>query len=189
MNIEQLAIAMLQCEQTKNQTVFQHGISVFNYFTNLVENETDNWKIPLWFEENKKELLDNIYDLETISLYTRFHDCGKPFCREVDSDGKVHFPNHAEISKKMFFEATSNTIVSNLIGWDMCLHQDSSIEIQKKLENVWSKKDAYTLLLVSLCEIHSNASMFGGIDSISFKSKWKKIDQRGKQIIKYYLKS
>lgn len=62
----------------------------------------------------------------------------------------------------------------------MCLHTDSSEQIDFNLKNVWSKKDAYTLLLVSLCEIHSNASMFGGIESVSFKSKWKKIDQRGK---------
>lgn len=41
-----------------------------------------------------------------------------------------------------------------------------------------------TLLLVGLAEIHSNAKMFGGLDSTSFKIKWKNINQRGKQIIK-----
>lgn len=42
---------------------------------------------------------------------------------------------------------------------------------------------ALTLLLTGLAEIHSNAAMFGGMDSTSFKIKWKCLNQRGKQII------
>jgi len=43
---------------------------------------------------------------------------------------------------------------------------------------------ALTSLLVGLAEVHSNTQMFGGLDSTSFKIKWKCINQRGKQIIK-----
>jgi uncharacterized protein YlaN (UPF0358 family) len=43
--------------------------------------------------------------------------------------------------------------------------------------------NAITLLLTGLSEIHSNSQMFGGIDSISFKIKWKCINKRGKQIL------
>jgi len=42
---------------------------------------------------------------------------------------------------------------------------------------------ALTLLLTGLAEIHSNAAMFGGMDSTSFKIKWKCLNQRSKQII------
>ena len=38
-------------------------------------------------------------------------------------------------------------------------------------------------LLTGLAEIHSNSTMFGGIESTSFKIKLKSITQRGKQII------
>ena len=40
------------------------------------------------------------------------------------------------------------------------------------------------LLFAALSEIHSNASMFGGIESTSFKMKWKQLNKRGNAIIK-----
>lgn len=42
---------------------------------------------------------------------------------------------------------------------------------------------AKTNLIAGLSEIHANASMFGGIDSTSFKIKWKQISKRGKKIL------
>jgi hypothetical protein len=44
-------------------------------------------------------------------------------------------------------------------------------------------KMACTLLLSALAEVHSNANMFGGIDSTSFKIKWKHLDKRGKKAV------
>lgn len=43
---------------------------------------------------------------------------------------------------------------------------------------------AISLLITGLSEIHANASMFGGIESTSFKIKYKQIDSRGKAILK-----
>ncbi|MNC77597.1 hypothetical protein D3C75_1295840 [compost metagenome] len=45
------------------------------------------------------------------------------------------------------------------------------------------RQEAATLLLTGLAEVHSNARMFGGLDSTSFKIKWKHIDKRGKKIV------
>jgi len=42
--------------------------------------------------------------------------------------------------------------------------------------------EAITLLISGLAETHSNAKMFGGIDSTSFKIKWNQINKRGKAI-------
>ena len=64
------------------------------------------------------------------------------------------------------------------------IHTATAEEIDKKLEEDWTEQDACTLLLAALAEIHSNAKMFGGIDSTSFKMKWKQLDRRGKQICK-----
>jgi len=119
-------------------------------------------------------------------MYTVFHDCGKSSCVEIDSDGNRHFPNHAKVSKEVFLKHSDNQTVASLIGWDMVIHTASADEIGDMLKNHWSKSDALTLILSSLSEVHSNANMFGGIESNSFKSKFKKIQRRCNQILKYY---
>ena len=44
-----------------------------------------------------------------------------------------------------------------------------------------------SLLITGLSEIHANANMFGGIESTSFKIKYKQINSRGKQILKHLI--
>jgi len=186
---QDLAVAMIKCEQTQGQSVYQHGVSVNEHFEELIYNLDSlplyGWRIPDWVNQYKNKLLVNLYDRDIITKYTIYHDCGKPFCREVDENGKQHFPNHAEISKKIFLEADGCEIAAKLIGWDMVIHTSTSDEISNYCK-VWSVKDACTLLLTSLAELHSNAKLFGGIESVSFKSKWKNLDRRGKQICKIY---
>ena len=173
---------MKACEQTKGQSVYQHGQSVYAYFCDLRESQKFDWRLPSWFN---LKLFENIHDEDIVKDYLIFHDIGKPFCREIDSEGKVHFPNHAETSKRVFLEDGGSPIAANLIGWDMVLHSCSAEEI-KSYCSQWTIKDAYTLLLASLSEIHSNSRLFGGIESISFKSKWKNLERRGKQVCKHF---
>jgi hypothetical protein len=187
MTFNDLAVGMLKCEQTKGQSVYQHGMSVKEHYDELLAG-TGTWRIPEWFSKHHKEILANQHDKEIVSSYLVYHDCGKPFCREVDAEGKVHFPNHAEVSKRVFLEAGGDPIAANLIGWDMVLHSCNADEIQHLLDNEWTAQDACTLLCASLAEVHSNAKMFGGLESISFKSKWKTLERRGKQICKHFFK-
>lgn len=190
MNFQELAVSMIKCEQTVGQSVYQHGVSVNQHFEELIYNldsfSFENWKIPNWINEYKDKLLSNIHDKDIISMYLLYHDCGKSWCLTFDDQGNRHFPNHTNVSKQKFLEAGGDPIVANLIGWDMCIHILNSTEIQQKLESEWTIKDACTLLLASLSEIHSNSKMFGGTESQSFKIKYKQIERRGKQICKYY---
>ena len=101
----------------------------------------------------------------------------------MDEHGDVHFPNDAQISKNTWLQYSDNQIVADLIGYDMCLHTETADQI---LSHNWDVKTAMSLLLTSLAEVHSNANMFGGIDTISFKSKWKKINRRGALLCKHY---
>lgn len=173
----------MDCEQTKGLSVLQHGESVHDFFLDLKQqmqgaNPRHPWKIPAWAGD--KALWENLLPDDVIREYQIYHDCGKPFCKTIDEEGRAHFPNHAAISKKIWQEANGNPISADLMGMDMDIHLLSGEGIQEFA----SRPHAATLLLTGLAEIHANASMFGGIESTSFKMKWKHIDRRGKQISK-----
>jgi hypothetical protein len=177
---------MKNCGQTETQSVLEHGFSVKRYLFDLLdhlEKETPlkyEWNIPNWVMENRDFILQSLPSRSTLKLATIMHDCGKPFCLIVDSEGKRHFPNHAQISHDVFVNHYDDRIAADLILHDMDIHllKADGVEEFAKTEN------AITHLIIGLAEIHSNAKMFGGIDSTSFKIKHKCLTQRGKQILK-----
>ena len=176
---------MKTCPQTESQSVLEHGISVKNYMMDLLdhlEKGTElkyGWRLPEWIYEEKEFILQNLVDRKTLKLYTIMHDCGKPFCLEIDQEGRKHFPNHAQVSHETFVKFYDNPVAAELILHDMDIHTLKAEGVEEFSKNHF----AITLLISGLAEIHSNARMFGGIDSTSFKIKWKCIDKRGKQII------
>lgn len=182
---QELIQKMSECEQTKGQSVLEHGISVKNYLFDLINNLRRDtplqyeWRLPDWILEKKDLILSSLPDDETLELYTVYHDCGKPFCLEIDSEGRRHFPNHAEVSYQYFNKVFNNSVATDLILHDMDIHLLKSDGVKDFCQN----PHALTLLLTGLAELHSNTQMFGGLDSTSFKIKWKSINQRGKQII------
>ena len=176
---------MHSCEQAKGMSVLEHGFSVKNYLFDLLNHLRYNkplkynWCIPDWLYTNKEFILSSLADDYTLKIYTIFHDIGKPYCLTIDDDGKRHFPNHAEVSYQIFTKVFDDSIAAELIRHDMDIHLLKSDGVEQFCKNPY----ALTLLLTGLAEIHSNASMFGGINSTSFKIKHKSITQRGKQII------
>lgn len=175
---------MQRCSQTETQSVLEHGFSVNNYLHDLIANTQQySWRLPDWFDQYRDQLLGSLHPIDVLDHYTIYHDCGKPYCLTGDAAGN-HFPNHAALSQKIYFDLTGDALVSQLIGWDMVLHICKAAELDHYLA-IWSPQDAATLLLVTLSEIHSNAAMFGGIESTSFKIKWKQLKKRGKKVCKY----
>lgn len=176
---------MKDCQQTKGQSTLEHGFSVKNYLFDLVNHLRKgsplkyNWNLPNWVYDSKDLILANLPDDKTLKFYTIFHDIGKWKCLTVDQDGKKHFPNHAEVSYEIFKQVFTDNIAAELIRHDMDIHLLKSDGIDDFCKNPL----ALTLLLTGLAEIHSNAQMFGGKDSVSFKIKWKSINQRGKKIL------
>lgn len=173
---------MANCHQTPTQSVLQHGESVWRFTQRILAKDFDGMRIPDWFVENFDHITSNLHPLAVVEEYNVLHDCGKPYCLVVDEDGKRHFPNHAQVSKETYLSLEdSSPTVGDLIGLDMVLHTATSEELDAMC---LPKSDAFTLLVTAFAEIHSNAAMFGGIESTSFKSKWKKLDRRGKQLLK-----
>ena len=181
---------MANTEQTKSLSVLDHGLSVNEFFIDLYNNLLKGdelkkeWKLPEWiFDELIINTIKNI-DLEMVSQYQIYHDCGKPYCLVFDEDGKRHFPDHANVSckkyKEVFGESEYHQEISNLIRDDMLIHLLKNEGVSDFVKN----KNCLILLLTGLSEIHANAEMFGGIESVSFKIKWKNINKRGKSIIK-----
>lgn len=180
---------MLTCFQFEDMNVLEHGLSIHEWFCDLYDHLihgkplTKEWRLPGWIYDPAIPGL--LLDFDILKTYQIYHDCGKPLCRTVDENGKQHFPNHAQISKERWLECaaqphSSETLqIAELIGMDMDIHLLKSAGI----EEFANRKEAISLLLTGLCEIHSNARMFGGIESTGFKIKWKHLDKMGKRIL------
>lgn len=175
--------AMEDAEQMSGQNMVQHGESVKEHLFDLLQFLRDphylyqkQWRFPLWLTAYGKKLQEKLPPDHILEKYTLWHDCGKPFCREVDAEGKVHYPNHAQVSARIFRELyPEQEEVARLIEMDMDLHCLPA----EKVEEFSKRPEAPALLLAGLAAIHSNAELFGGINSDSFKIKWKYLDRRG----------
>jgi hypothetical protein len=174
---------MHSCLQAEGQSIYQHGQSVKEHYFELLfmlRNDTviSGWKLPEWLFQFKNQILNHLMVDEIIEEYTLFHDCGKPFCLTIDQEGKRHFHNHADKSYEIWLQAGGNEQAAHLMKMDMLIHKIKAADI----EDFIKKPEAITLLLAGLAEVHSNAKMFGGIESESFKIKWKQINKRGANI-------
>jgi hypothetical protein len=180
---------MKTCFQSKGQSILQHGESVHEYYLDLHHHLFNGealkleWRLPDWLMANKDFIKSKLYDLELLRDYHIYHDCGKPLCVTIDAEGKQHFPNHAQASFDRWTECSiqdpRNAAIGRLILMDMDMHTVKA----EGLLDMSKRPEAISLLITALCEIHSNASMFGGIESTSFKIKWKHLDKRGRQLI------
>lgn len=176
---------MQACEQTKGQSVYDHGVSVKEHTFQLVEFLktgviSGDWRLPTWLSEYRSQILSVLLPQDIIEEYTIFHDCGKPYCKSVDENGRTHYPNHADVSFQTWLDVGGSSAAAKLMKMDMMIHTMKALDI----DDFVTHPEAATLLLAGLAEVHSNAKMFGGMDSTSFKIKWNQIDKRGNAITK-----
>lgn len=181
-----LEMEMKACEQTAGMSVLRHGELVRDFYDDLIAHlETGSplkgeWKLPDWVADPR--VLERQLGKDIVRQYALYHDCGKPAVRTVDEDGRQHFPGHAAASERKWLEIGGDPQIGRLIGMDMDVHTIKDADVAEFA----SRPEAATLMLIGLSEIHANASMFGGIDSVSFKMKWKQIDKRGRAILKQW---
>lgn len=188
--LKALAYKMYDCPQTEGQNVLQHGRSVREHYLALVQHlrgkvdlhQSNNWVLPEWLDTYKDEFLNSIPDDYIMDRYLTLHDCGKPFVRVVDEEGKHHFPDHANQSAETYrevFGTEADEAVEYLIRHDMDVHLLSAADVPEFAASPY----AAAQLLAGLAELTSNAAMFGGVESVGFKMKYKKLNQRGKALV------
>lgn len=170
---------MRGCEQFPGMSVLDHGRDVHARYLDLISDSPKlNWRMPDWMEKLKPLQLP----LDVMKLYQIYHDCGKPFCRMVDAEGRQHFPNHAKVSyhEWMRYAVTpEDQQIGKLILMDMDAHTIKGEAIDEFIQ----RPEAPSLLLTALAEIHSNAGWLGQLDSDQFKIKWKQLDKIGKRMV------
>lgn len=188
-----LTSQMMTCEQAPGQTILQHGQSVREHYFALVEHlkgninlhDYDNWLIPEWFDEYREQILKSLPSNYVMDRYLTLHDCGKPEVLTVDGDGKRRFPNHAEQSAETFRQTFANVGTSEtveLIEYFILHDMDMPLLKADQVDDFLQQPYPIAKLVAALAETTSNAGMFGGIDSTSFKIKYKQLNQRGKAI-------
>lgn len=187
---------MRGCEQTAGQDVLEHGWSVWCHLSELLgyldgshKLDPDRWRIPAWLDEHAEVIASRLPSRWVMERYAVLHDSGKPDCLSVDADGRRHFPGHAEASASAYRRLVcpdggplepADERVAGLIAADMDIHLLSGDGVAAFA----GRADAAALLLTGLAEVHSNAALFGGTGSASFKAKWKHLDRRGRAICK-----
>ena len=165
----------MTCEQTKGQTILEHGEAVAQAYKELfafdcIPNDND-WYLPSEIWDNFKQLRAMSPTWDIMETYHIFHDCGKPTCITIDEDGKRHFPNHAMISAREWLVAGGDPLIGRLIEHDMDMHLMKPAQAQD-----YRHMDlAPALLLTAWAELNANSKMFGGRESTSFKIKSKSL--------------
>jgi hypothetical protein len=183
-----LEAPMRSCFQFKDMSILQHGLSVRDWYQDLTgslirgESLRLEWRLPEWIRSHS--IIDQLgrVDDRLVGLYQVYHDCGKPFCREVDGEGRQHFPNHAVVSAQRWLECSDGSdeasLIADLIRMDMDVH----LLGPEGVPEFAARPQAALLLATGLSELHSNAVMFGGIGSTGFKIKHKRISRLGARI-------
>lgn len=183
--LAELIDAMQACMQNEHQNVLDHGRSVLRHYQIMLGHLDSGhdlprwWRLPCWAKDMRPFALPDAIMAE----YAEFHDCGKPFCRTVDEGGRQHFPGHAEMSEKIWLSVGGHAQAARLMALDMHAH----ILTPATVAEFGVMPEAPSLLLMAIAETHSNAMMFGGTDSDSFKIKMKKLDKLGGRAAALYL--
>lgn len=170
---------MTNCDQFEGINMLDHGLMVHDSYKKLIA-QLDGGEIVV----DLPPLIQEIYDktkhliIGDLFMYHMLHDCGKPACLTIDAEGKRHYPNHAEWSKRQYVEIFGeHGDIPELIGSDMDFHTKSG----EDLIDLWKSPLAPTLYFTAWAEIIANSIMFGGQDSTSFKIKKKRLLQAGKK--------
>tara|TARA_B100001245_G_C22894857_1_gene432068 strand:+ start:6337 stop:6882 length:546 start_codon:yes stop_codon:yes gene_type:complete len=165
---------MRKTEQMPNLSVLGHGIQVARYFNDMKKHVLHGkplkyeWKLPEWALSTM--LWESLPSEKQLSQYHWFHDCGKPFCRTVDEQGRQHFPDHANVSADIWHSLTGDEIVSTLIRRDIDIHLFKGNQVNDFAERPY----ANALLLTGLSEYTQMRPCSAALNPLHSKSNLNK---------------
>jgi peptidyl-tRNA hydrolase len=194
--LRRLTTAMTGCEQTPGMNVLEHGRAVRETYLALLDhankradlNTEPGWRLPEWLTERGTQLAAHQVTQTHAEQYLTLHDCGKPAVRVIDDTGRSRFPEHAAASERAY-RRTLRKHASETVAWlianDMAIHTAPADQLTGP-DGIANHPGTPTLLLAAIAEVHANAAMFGGTSSDSFKAKIKRVDQRGRALIRHW---
>ncbi len=180
-----LAEKMMVTRQTDGVNMLEHGQQVYAAWQQFLGGEQqhhDEW-VELDFAKKVYESIDKsqLPDVYSIWKYMTMHDCGKPDCLLFDSNGKRHYPNHAQVSASVFAQLfPEEDAAKMLIANDMLFHSGTLEQIQEFMTQHGSSLTKF-LWLSAYCALHAN-NKAGMWDSNSLKSRVTKIIKKLKSI-------
>lgn len=164
-------------EQMPGMSLYEHGADVYRALKDIMTGRIELH--PIIADMLSDSVFRELYDRGIIEDYLTWHDIGKPFCFCQDENCRWHFPNHAEISADIWVKSHmidsrlsyDNSIISYLMLHDL----DLLIMKPSEADLYEITKFTPTQILCAFAAIYSNAPMFGGLESESFKIKKKKL--------------
>lgn len=165
--------------QFKTLSIMGHGKAVRDKYKDIIKDldeGTGRYEVPDLLKSNWLYLKSLLYSDKIMETYHIYHDCGKPYCLTIDENGKQHFPDHANVSAKIFRQFFNDEIAAKLIESDMIFHAGSAEDIDafKARENA---RFRFSLWFTSLAELYANKEMFDDANQLSFKIKYKKLNR------------
>lgn len=109
--------------------------------------------------------------MDGIEAYHINHDISKPYIIQYDEQGRAHYPNHWISSNKMFIDRYGDSIFAEMILHDMDFHTLKGDDLKETCKLPYASH----LYATAWAAIFSNAELFGGTQSDSFKIKRKKL--------------
>lgn len=158
------ALNALQSEQVKWR---EHGEQVSAWYVRITAQPDayfgNDPLLSRWF---------TAYQPEDLRPYHLNHDIAKPFSQHHDENGKAHYgQDHSLKSSVLYSMLFGEDRFSQMIANDMAFHTARADTI----ESVWQLPDAQHLYATAWAELYANATMFGGLNSDSFKIKKKRL--------------
>lgn len=175
--------AMRNTFQYKDHCMIKHGESVKYYYDALLEH-FEEWDIqfsfPDYIYDLYEETKDKLLPIEIVHEYQIYHDCGKPFSKVVDENGRVHYPDHARVSSNLWRQAGGNEIACALIFMDMDFHTLRGDDLM----TLWRHPYAPTLYFTALAELYANFELLNSTNPDGFKIKQKRLMSAAKKYFK-----